>query len=209
MKFIHSLVGLTLALTTGCSTLEYPIAHHLELEDGVASLSYTADIRATHLLKREDGSYWVLSEPAPDAAFSYDDEQDLNLSLVKIGGNEGGKEESVSGAADLPLPGRASYLLFARELMFRVNEMAYNSKATPEQYQKAFFEALKAIQAVAEIEAANVKTSWSVDVRTGSNASMSVDTEVLGSNTKKEPATKSGSSDESSDDSSEDDEDDN
>jgi len=70
----------------GCSSLEYPKVHHNEIAKDFHSLSYTADLRATHVVKK-GGRYWILSEPAPDAAFSYDDEEgmDLDLSLLSIG----------------------------------------------------------------------------------------------------------------------------
>ncbi len=192
--------------------MEYPVAHHREIKPGVSSLSYTSDIRGTHILQKKDGSYWILTEPAPDAAFSYEDEQDLDLSLIKIGGsNEGGKEESISGASDLPLTGRASYLLLAREILFRVNEMAYNTNATPGQYQAAFANALKTIQAIAVLEAPNVKSSWTVNASTGANSGLQINADVLDSNTEKAPVaskpTMKVSSDDDSDDS--DDNDDN
>ncbi|MCP3874581.1 MAG: hypothetical protein GY699_15680 [Desulfobacteraceae bacterium] len=202
MKPFMVLTCFFIVFLTGCSSLEYPVAHHKEVQPGVSSLSYTSDLRATHILKRKDGNYWILSEPAPDAAFSYEDEQDLDLSLIKFGGsNEGGKEESVSGASDLPLTGRSSYLLLAREILFRINEMAYNTNATPEQYQAAFANALKIIQAIAALEAPNVTSSWTVNASTGETSDLKIDDSVLDSNTEKvnststEPVKLSGNDD--------------
>jgi hypothetical protein len=175
MKHLDKFIFLLFIVSmSGCSSIEYPVANHLEVQPGISSLSYTADLRAVHILKKEDGSHWVLSEPSPDAAFSYEDENDFNLSLISIGSKEGGRDDNISGAADLPLPGRSSYVMFAREVLYRTNEMAFNSNATPEQYQEIFEKALQTIQAVAEVEAANVKNDWSVSVTTGSKASLSL-----------------------------------
>jgi hypothetical protein len=142
----------------GCTSLEYPKAHHNEIAKDFHTLSYTADLRATHVIKNGD-RYWILSEPPPDAAFSYDDQEgmDLDLSLLSVGKGGEGRESVMSGSEDLPLTGRASYVVLARELCYRVNEMAFNTNASYEQYMVAMDKAFQIIQGIAALEAANIQ----------------------------------------------------
>ena len=153
------------------------LAHHKKIEKNVHTLSYTADIRGTHVIKNGD-KYWILTEPPPDAVFSYDKDEnmDLDLSIVSIGAGEGGqgKEGAMSGSEDLPLTGRASYVVLARELCYRVNEMAFNTNATTEQYIGAMSKAFDIIQGVAVIEAANSQHSAQVHINTGVTSSLSL-----------------------------------
>ena len=46
----------------GCGSLHYPKAHHKEIDKNVHSFSYTADLRATHVIKKGD-RYWILLNP--------------------------------------------------------------------------------------------------------------------------------------------------
>ncbi len=177
MKSTKSIIciSVVVCLMAGCGSMEYPKAHHMEIDKDVHTLSYTADLRATHIIKKGD-RYWVLTEPPPDAAFSYDDEEamDLDLSFVSIGKGGEGKEGMMSGSEDLPLTGRASYVVLARELCYRVNEMAFNTNATHEQYMSALLKAFDIIQGVAAAEAANIKHSAQVHINTGVTSSLSL-----------------------------------
>ncbi len=157
---------------SGCGGLEYPRAHKISVTDS-HSLSLTSDLRAVHVLKKK-GQLWILSEPPPDAAFSYENEEDLNISLVSTGGTSKDGEGMVSGSEDLPLTGRSSYVLLAREMGYRVNEMAFNTNADFEQYYKAYKESLLVLKEIASIEAANLKQSTTVSVTTGATASQSL-----------------------------------
>jgi|GEM_PF-3556470 len=80
----------------------------------------------------------------------------------------------MSGSEDLPLTGRASYVVLARELCYRVNEMAFNTNATTEQYIGAMSKAFDIIQGVAVIEAANIQHSAQVHINTGVTSSLSL-----------------------------------
>tara|TARA_B100000959_G_C14990559_1_gene627692 strand:+ start:3687 stop:4412 length:726 start_codon:yes stop_codon:yes gene_type:complete len=161
----------------GCGSIDYPKAHHKKIKKDLHTLSYTADIRGTHIIQNGD-KYWILTEPPPDAAFSYDkdDVLDLDLSIISVGGKDGGqgKEGAMSGSEDLPLTGRASYVVLARELCYRVNEMAFNTDATAEQYIGALSKAFDIIQGVAAIEAANIQHSAQVHINTGVTSSLSL-----------------------------------
>ena len=159
----------------GCTSLEYPKTHHKEIAKDFHTPSYTADLRATHVIKNGD-RYWILSEPPPDAAFSYDDQEgmDLDLSLLSFGKGGEGKESMMSGSEDLPLTGRASYVVLARELCYRVNEMAFNTDATYEQYMSALDKAFQIIQGVAAVEAVNIQHSAQVHINTGVTSALSL-----------------------------------
>ncbi len=160
---------------TGCGSLKYPKAHRDKISKEFQSYSYTADLRATHVVKKGD-RYWILSEPPPDVAFAFEDEEAFNidLSLISVGESGGEKEGMMAGSEDLPLTGRSSYVVFARELFYRVNEMAFNTDATYDQYMDAMDKAFNIIEDVAELEAANIKHSAQVHINTGVSASQSL-----------------------------------
>lgn len=161
----------------GCSSMEYPKGHHKKIAKGVHTISYTADLRATHIIKNGD-RYWILTEPGPDAAFSYEDEEalDLDLSFISIGGKGGGEDKAgmMSGSEDVPLTGRSSYVVLARELCYRVNEMAFNTNATQEEYMAALSKAFDIIQSIAAIEAANIQHEAKVHIMSGITQGMSM-----------------------------------
>lgn len=192
-----------LTSVAGCAGIDYPVAHKIPLEnDQVQSISLTADLRTVHYVKRGD-RYWILSEPAPDAGFAYDDDDDINLSLLSIGGKGGSNDEVNSGSDDLPLTGRASYVLLARELGYRVGEIAGNTGASFEQYSEMYLKVLDLVREIAKIEAANIRQSSDVRVRTGASASIQLD-EQLGRNVSatggaRKPAPKAGDNGDSSD----------
>ena len=156
-----------------CSNMEYPKAEAFQKDDNVTSLSYTADLRAVHLIKRGE-DYWLIAEPTPDAAFSYDEDggMDIDLSLLSIGDKTRDDGSLSSGAEDLPLTGRASYVLLARELNYRMNEMALNLNLTTEQYMEMFKASMDTIEKVALIEAAQITTTNNTTVSTGVTAGM-------------------------------------
>ncbi len=199
------LMLIALLSVTACSSLNYPTAHKVSLGDDVGhSLSYTADLRSTHVIKKNSG-YWVCMEPAPDAAFSYDDQEDLNLSLISAGEKGGG--EAGKGTDDLPLAGRAAYVLLARELGYRACEIAANTNASFEQYLKLYKANLNLISTVASGESANIQNSSSIKVHTGSTSSLSfsetstagysAQTDIMGQS--QQPAGAAGASGQSSD----------
>jgi hypothetical protein len=156
-----------------CTGLEYPKAEVYNKDDNFTSLSYTADLRAVHVIKKGD-NYWVLAEPTPDAAFSYDQDEGMNidLSLISTGDKTQDGESVSSGSDDLPLTGRASYVLFARELSYRMNEMALNLNMTPEQYMEMYKAAMGTIEKVASIEAAQITTTNNTTVTTGMTSNL-------------------------------------
>ena len=165
-----SVVLATIFLFTGCATLEYPVAHRESVGDKIHSLSYTGDLRAT-LIIQKDAGYWICMEPAPDAAFSYDTEDDLDLALISTGDREEGKAST--GSEDLPLAGRTSYVLLARELNYRICEMAANTNATFDQYFKAYQANLAVIQQVATGESQNISHKTQVKISTGAQSALS------------------------------------
>ena len=169
--FKISVLLISIILLSACSAIDYPTAHRHSVGEKIHTFSYTADLRATHIV-RKDADSWICMEPAPDAAFSYDDEDDIDVSLISIGG---GKEEAKAseGSEDLPLTGRTSYVLLARELNYRICEMAANTSATFEQYFKAYQANLAVIQQVASGEAQNIHHKAEVNVSTGVKSSLS------------------------------------
>ncbi len=181
IKFKITILVLAFTFTglMGCGSLEYPRAHHNEIDKNVHSFSYTADLRATHVIKKGD-DYWVLTEPSPDAAFAYEDEESLSLdlSLLSIGKGGNGKEGMMSGREDLPLTGRAAYVLLARELCYRVNVMAFNTNASREQYENAMKRAFDVIKSVAILEAPNTDRQDFVHVTTGASTALTLTEEA-------------------------------
>lgn len=141
------------------------------MNEDVTSLSYTADIRATHFIRKGNRSF-ILAEPPPDAGFSYDSDDDIILSLMNIG--KGGSEaaEASDGSEDLPMTGRSPSVVLARELLYRVAEMAANTDATYEQYMAAYTASLKVIEEVAKIEAQNSKRQETMTITTAANATL-------------------------------------
>ncbi len=74
----------------------------------------------------------------------------------------------------MPLTGRSSYLLLARELSYRLNEMAFNTNATYDQYMEAYKMTLQTIENVAKIEAANITQSSKIEITTAASSSIAV-----------------------------------
>ncbi len=175
------LTGLTI---NSCSS-HMPRVNEHNLNNNVQSMSYTADIRGVHFLHRPDGSVWILSEPPPDAAFSYDDSQSssLGIKMLNIGGSsENENEKSSAGGEDLPLTGRTSYVLLAREMLYRVNEMAYNTNATTEQYIQAQKNAFAIIETIAKLEIPNISHKTTVALTTGVQSNLSSQQENIDTN---------------------------
>ena len=85
-----------------------------------------------HIIKR-DGKYWIIAEPSAQIA-------NVINSLNK----------HTEGLNYEPSPG---YLRLARELNYRINEMAFNTGATTEDYKELFEKSLETIEAVAIAEA--------------------------------------------------------
>lgn len=162
MTFPKIYVPLIATVLLSACAIDYPTAHRHSVGNEIYTFSYTADIRATHMIKK-DSNYWLCVEPAPDAAFSYDD--DADLSLITIGQKDG--EKIANGTEDLPLSGRTSYLLLARELNYRICEMAGNTHATFDQYFKAYQANLNVIEKVAIAEAPNISHKTNVNISTG------------------------------------------
>ena len=177
------LLVLTLSLICGCADINYPEAKKqtLDLEEGT-TYSVTSDLRLVHVLPGRDGKPWLITEPPPDAAFSYQDDQKIDLSLVSAG-NEKSDEGDDSQAADMPLTGRAAYVVFAREMLFRLNEMSYNIGMSNADYQKNFQLTLETIKAVALLEAAKINQAHNVSVSTTEET----DSKYTDSNTQSAP----------------------
>lgn len=144
-----ALVGL---LLTGCqsSQVSYPRAHHTELAEG-ESLSFTADLRSAYVLEK-DGRRWLIAEPAPDAAFSYEAAEEGDIALVNVGGRNGADEAMTAGSEDLPLTGRTAYVLLARELSYRLIEAAYNMDADLDDFERMYDRMLSSVEKIAIAE---------------------------------------------------------
>jgi len=97
----------------------------------------------------------------------------------------------MSGSEDLPLTGRASYVVLARELCYRVNEMAFNTDATYEQYMSALDKAFQIIQGVAAVEAVNIQHSAQVHINTGVTSALSLQESVTDAEAETMSSTKS------------------
>ena len=95
-----------------------------------------------HILKR-DGKFWIIAEPSAQ----------LSGVLKTLGDNVQGINYETSPA----------YLRLARELNYRINEMAFNTGATTEDYKELFEKSLETIEAIAiaEAEASRVRDSCS------------------------------------------------
>ena len=93
-----------------------------------------------HIIKR-DGKFWIIAEPSAQ----------LSSVLRALGDN-------VQGVSHEPSPG---YLRLARELNYRINEMAFNTGATTEDYKELFEKSLQTIEAIAVAEAEAKKACYS------------------------------------------------
>ena len=155
------LLFLFCVILCSCSSLDYPEVKKVEAaEDKLNTYSVTSDLRLVHVVTK-NGKQWILTEPAPDAAFSYQSSEDLSLSLVSTGKDS---EDVKSEAADLPMTGRAAYVVFSREMLFRLNEMAFNTGMSAADYQANYLKTLDVIKAVALVEAAKIEQQHNVTV---------------------------------------------
>lgn len=188
------LIFLALFWLSGCASLEYPRTHSVSIKEALHSFSYTADLRAVHFIKNGD-RYWILTEPPPDAAFSYDDADSMNLSLLSFGGKGQDTGEVSEGSEDLPLTGRTSYVLLARELLFRLNEMSYNTGASKEQTIELYKKVLSIIQDVAQAESKNITYQTKMNLTTGASSALSLkESETSGTSSSDSEETSSSSS---------------
>ena len=63
----------------------------------------------------------------------------LSLSVANYGsGGDSTEDGDESSAENVGLPGRTPSVTLARELLYRLNEMAYNTQLAPADYQKSF-----------------------------------------------------------------------
>jgi hypothetical protein len=164
MKYLFILIAACVVLSS-CSSLNYPVVKKVEADEGeVTTYSVTSDVRLVHVIHKA-GKTWFLTEPAPDAAFSYQNNENISISAVSTGG--GKDAESVgSESTDLPMTGRAAYVVFSRELLFRLNEMAVNVGMSSEDYQKNYDKTLDIIKTIASLEAATIKQTHNIQANT-------------------------------------------
>lgn len=141
----------------GCASMEYPRAHLSPMSPGVTAVSFTSDLRAAYSIEK-DGRQYLLVEPAPDAAFSYSAAESAGVSV----GTSSGSESVSSSGKDLPLTGRAAYVVLARELQFRLAEAAINFGMTKEEYLEAYERLLRVVGSTAAVEAPHIDQQFSV-----------------------------------------------
>ena len=108
-----------------------PIVLKDEVETGEIE-RLPARTEGPHILKR-DGKFWIIAEPSSQASSI----------LSALGDN----------AQGMKLESSPSYLRLARELNYRINEMAFNTGATTEDYKELFEKSLQTIEAIAIAEA--------------------------------------------------------
>ena len=161
--------GSLLLLASGCMTpnVEPPQAIHHPISETVNVLSHTADIRASYLIER-NGKTWFIAEPPPDASISYDEGGGSTIGLVNTGDSVG-EGDSASGQA-LPLAGRASYVLLARDLSYRLMEATANLDLSSEQYMTMYTNMLRVVSDVALEEAKQIQQTTTMTVTTGATA---------------------------------------
>ena len=148
----------------------YLIQELKTIEDDFHSYSYTSDLRATHVMPA-DSKFKFCMEPAPDTAYSQDESEGFSLSFLNFGGKD--SEEDTEGSEDLPLAGRTGYLLLARELNYRICEMAINFNLSKEEYMELYKANLKVIEKVGGIEAKNSKYDTNMTITTGVSSTLS------------------------------------
>jgi hypothetical protein len=125
--------------------------YETEHQDGNTVFTYSSDLRAVHVLKGPKGQSWILAEPQPDSAISTQSDFDLGLSvsLANFGGSDAGNDASQSASENTSLGGRTPTITLAREMLYRLNEMAYNTQLSAELYQKSFESIISTIGNVA------------------------------------------------------------
>ncbi len=96
---------------------------------------------------------WILTEPAPDAALA-----ELKEIIAKLGYEKLSAEMRITLSEEIvALGGRTSAVMFLREALYRLNEMAYNMKLDKGEYKELFEKVIK--EAVKIIEVAPTKTT--------------------------------------------------
>jgi|GEM_PF-5416224 len=140
-----------------------------------STLTYSPDLRSVHLITK-DGKQWIIAEPTADVALDASDSSDFSLSLVSAGGkNDSDEDQNSSSSISTALPGRTPSLLLARELNYRLAEMAFNTDMQPEKYHEMFSKIISTIQAVseAEIEKSTFTHSFSMSETTNVSETLS------------------------------------
>ncbi len=139
---LTSCLGLA-ALLAGCGTPfePKPMITEIKAEQAITS---TASLSHTLVLDRKTG-FVTCAMPPPDAAFAQQEEGDVSISLISLGGNKdaGGEQESSS---EDELAGRTPAVLITRELFFRLCEFSRNYQLNKAEAMKLYRETLTAVK---------------------------------------------------------------
>lgn len=113
------------AAVSGCTTAAYEPNAKVQKVGPAWIISDTASL--SHTLVREgDTPFVTCAEPPPDAAFDQGDSADINVSLIKFSGDDGGGDSQNS--SEVEMAGRTPAVLIARELFYRACEFSTNFK---------------------------------------------------------------------------------
>lgn len=113
------------AVVSGCTTSAYEPTAKIQKVGSAWMISDTASL--SHTLLREDGAqFMTCAEPPPDAAFDQGDSADVNISLIKLGGDDAAGDSQNS--SEVEMAGRTPGVLIARELFYRACEFSTNYK---------------------------------------------------------------------------------
>ena len=159
-----------LSITAGCkTTTEPPESIHHQISDTFDVLSHTAELRVSYLIER-NGKTWFIAEPPPDVAISYDEGGGSTIGFVNTGDSVG--EGDSSSGQSIPLTGRTSYVLLARELSYRLMEASVNFDMTSDQYMTLYTNMLRVVNDVALEEAKQIQQTTTTTSTTGASSAI-------------------------------------
>lgn len=151
-------------LGSGCASMRAPTAiHPIESADKPTFIDLDATRRGYVIIPRPDKKgYLVLGEPAPDAALATVDRilAEASLKSTAAGGTPlDVKAELEFRTAIVQLAQKSQSILFLREALYRISELAVNGAISQEQVAKLYDEAILTSLKMAETELAKQKAN--------------------------------------------------
>ena len=187
------LAASALLTTAGCSDVWEPTPKTTPLV-GDTAISNTASLSHT-FVRAPKSALFTCSQPYPDAAFDQGEAADIDISLISLGGDEGGGEEEDSEEAEMA--GRTPTVLMTRELFYRACEYSHNFKLDKKEALTLYNKTLDAVTKVWATEAGNttVTIGDTVTTTTGATVTSTISGTVSETETKTDSDTESATSD--------------
>ena len=186
MKMNYSVFRLlaasALLAATGCSDVWEPVPRTTVLEADTI-ISNTASLSHT-FVRAPKSSLFTCSQPNPDAAFDQGETADIDISLISLGGDEGGGEAEDSN--EVEMAGRTPAVLMARELFYRACEISHNYKLDKKEALGLYGKTLDAVTKVWAVEAGNttVTIGDTVTTTTGTTVQSTISSAISETETK-------------------------